>query len=402
MSLVSAMKDHEPFPWYQSMREHAPVHYNSEEDYWEVFRFEDVNKVLSDHKNFSSDLKYLNLPNEDNVILPFFKQSLIQMDPPQHKTFRNLVNQPFWPKSVAELTPRIQKITYELLNGVAGKEQMDVIDDFAYPLPVTVIAELLGVPHEDRDLFKHWADVQVATGVGVIGQRIDDPETLRARQQVQDEMSRYFKTILEARRKEPQSDLITHLLASEIQGERLSEEQLLGFCSLLLIAGHITTTNLIANAFLCLAEYPEALTSLRNRPELIPSFVEEVLRYRSPVQRITRFTATDTKIGGQTIRAGQRVLAWIGSANRDELNFPNANQFDLERNPNPHLAFGHGIHICLGAPLARLEGKVAFDVLLQRLSDMNCLDDTVFEPIESSVIYGVKQLPIRIQSTAVV
>jgi cytochrome P450 len=366
-----------PYPWFSMMRESNPVYFNSQRQSWSVFRYNEVQRVLSEYNLFSSEYMGMNSP---------LGASIISTDPPRHRQLRSLVTQAFTPRTVARLAPRITAITNELLDAVASKGEMDVIDDLAYPLPVTVIAELLGIPQADRERFKYWSD-QV---VGATPYRDRDAQT---------EMSEYFRWMIEQRRQEPQNDLISALLAAEIEGQHLDEQELLGFCILLLVAGNETTTNLIGNSVLCFDEHPEAMEQLRADPALLPDAIEEVLRYRSPIKMMFRVATTDVELGDRQIRAGEGVTAWISSANHDESQFPHADTFDIRRTPNRHLAFGYGIHFCIGAPLARLESKIALAAMLERLPHMRQVRDVPLEPSESFILYGVKHLPITFQPT---
>jgi cytochrome P450 len=297
---------------------------------------------------------------------------------------RALVTQAFTPRSVALLSEHITAIATGLLDEVAAQGAMDFIDDFAYPLPMLVIAELLGVPQQDRARFKAWSDAVI--GVAGMG---GSPRA---------EMIAYFRQIIEQRRLAPQGDLISALLAAEVEGQRLTEQELLGFCVLLLVAGNETTTHLLGNALLCFDDYPEALEQLRADLALIPEAIEEVLRYRSPVQMMFRQVVADVELSGQYLHTGQWAVAQIGSANRDEAQFPDPDRFDIRRAPNRHLAFGHGIHFCLGAPLARLEAKIALTVLLERFREIERNHDVAVEAIGSSIVFGVKHLPVTFQA----
>jgi cytochrome P450 len=291
------------------------------------------------------------------------------------------VTQAFTPRTVAQLAPRITTIVQELLDQVESKGEMDVVDDLAYPLPVIVIAELLGIPPADRERFRRWSNAVVSTS-GSMGRAPEGG------------MYEYFLAMLEQRRQEPRDDLISALLTAQIDGEQLTVTQLLGFCFLLLVAGNETTTNLIGNTIICLDEHPQAMEQLLAERTLVPNALEEVLRYLSPVQCVFRVTTIDTHIGEQEIPEGKLVLPWIGSANRDEEQFSDADTFDIRRNPNRHLAFGYGIHFCLGAPLARLEVRIALEAMLERLPNIKRVRDVPLQRTDSFFLYGVKHLPI--------
>jgi cytochrome P450 len=277
---------------------------------------------------------------------------------------------------------------------------MDLIADFAYPLPTTVIAELLGVPTTDRPMFKRWADALFArqlSDTDLIHAEVVEleqrPDFQRAKQATLD-MEAYFERALDERRREPHNDLMSELLAAEVEGERLTGDELLSFCILLLLAGHVTTTNLLGNAMLCLDEHPDQMEKLRAEPELTASAVEEILRHASPVWRLIRRPQNAVEIGGKTIPAGAVVFAWLASANRDEEQFPDPTRFDVARTPNKHVAFGHGIHFCVGAPLARMEASIALPMLLAQLPHLRRGRGAPLEMLTSSFLFGVKKLPV--------
>ncbi|MGH2517112.1 MAG: cytochrome P450, partial [Ktedonobacterales bacterium] len=389
---------------YRTMRASSPVARDARRGVVSVFGYDDVQRVLSDYAAFSSRFGGDGTDPEQPI-----GASIISTDPPRHRQLRNLATQAFTPRAVAQLAPRITAIVDELLAAVAPTGRMDVIGYLAYPLPVIVIAELLGIPPEDRARFKQWSDAVVTgthdTDAGNLDSQKSDPHG---------QMSAYFREMIAQRQgshhsvspvatersksddgmsREPKDDLISNLLAAQIDGQHLTEMELIGFCTLLLIAGNETTTNLLGNAILCFDENPDAARQLTEQPDLLPTAIEEVLRYRSPVQMMFRHAVADTTIRDQPVRKGETLIAWIGSANRDEAQFPDVDRFDIARNPNRHLAFGYGIHFCLGAPLARLEAKIALGAMLERLPNMRRVPGPL-EPMGSSIVFGVRALPI--------
>ncbi|HET8844014.1 MAG TPA: cytochrome P450 [Ktedonobacteraceae bacterium] len=337
------------YDWYRQMRETQPVFFDQKIQAWHLFRYDDVARVITEHTTFSSEQNRF-VPAEYRDVSPI-SSSIVRLDPPRHHKLRNLVSQAFTPRMVAHMESRIKEITGSLLEGVQARGEMDVIQDLAYPLPITVIAEMLGVSPERRGEFKQWSDAFVS------GDAEATEEDQQAGMQAADSMVAYFTQLFEQRRAHPQDDLVSALLQAQVDGERLSTEELIGFCVLLLVAGNETTTNLIGNAILCLDENPGSVQRLRANRELMPGALEEALRYYSAVKLVPRWAVTETTIGDQRIEAGQLLFAWVPSANRDEAQFPNADQFTIEREPNRHLGFGRGIHFCLGAPLARLEAN---------------------------------------------
>lgn len=372
----------DPFPQYERMRESTPVFLDEQSGSWHVFRYDDVQRVLSEHARFSSRMG----GDESSEAGHLFASSLITTDPPRHRQLRSLVTQAFTPKAVDALAPRISELTAALLEEITSRGTADLIGALAYPLPVIVISELMGIPAEDRDRFKRWSDVivsQTRTGAAT-----------EDHQAANQEMTGYFLDLIEQRRRRPGDDLISSLLAAEIDGQKLNVGELLGFCALLLVAGNETTTNLIGNAVLCFTEVPGTIDRLLQEPALLPQAIEEVLRFRSPVQSMYRVTVADTILGDVQIPAGAPVVAWIGSANRDERQFERPAQFDVDRGQIRHLAFGHGIHFCLGAPLARLEARIALEATLTRLPGLALAPGARLERMDSTIVYGVKSLPV--------
>lgn len=364
------------YSWFEEMRTNQPVFYDERMHIWQVFRYEDVSQVLTNYNHFSSQAFALNNS--------FLKDTLVAKDPPDHRKLRNLVNQAFTPRAVAHLSDRITQITQELLDQVRSQGKMDIVSDIAFPLPAKVIAEMLGVPSEDWNIFQRWA-------------RADSSAPTPARQEegrsMQLEMSDYFSRLLEERRRTPREDLVSALSVAEIDGERLSKAELVSFCILLLAAGQETTKNLIANATVCLTDHPDALESLKREPTVIPTALEEILRYLPPVWFLFRQTRTDVELAGQHIPANQLVLAWTASANRDSAQFPNPERFDIMREPNRHLAFGHGIHFCVGAPLARLEARIALPMMLEQLKDLRRVEGIPIT-VHTGIVFVIRSLPV--------
>jgi cytochrome P450 len=368
------------FAWLEEMRVHNPVFQDESRPLWHVFRYKDVLTVLNDYTRFSSQAF--------SLMGGLFTDTLIAKDPPDHRKLRNLVNQAFTPRAVARLSERVTRITQELLGQVREQGKMDIVADIAFPLPAKVIAELLGVPAEDWNIFQRWA--RIGDGPPMRGQHSDG-------RGMREEMADYFSRLLAERRRAPREDLISALSVAEVDGERLSERELVSFCTLLLAAGQETTKNLIANAIVCFADHPDAMERLRREPALMPTAIEEVLRYLPPVWFLFRQTTTDVELEGQTIPANQIVLAWTASANRDPAQFPDPDRFDIEREPNRHLAFGHGVHYCVGAPLARLEARIALTMMLEQLKDLQRIEG-VPVMVHQGIVFVIRSLPVSFQA----
>jgi cytochrome P450 len=383
----------EPFEWYAEMRERTPVRYDPERQIWDVFRYDDVKAILAnDEGRFSTSPRnmsgFVEPPDDEGFLL----DTMLLQDPPRHDELRSVVDDAFEPRAIRDLEPRIRELTTELLDDALADADggLDVVDALAYPLPVIVIAELLGIPRDDREQFKHWSDTIVRGASEDV-----DPETfVEEQRQAGQEMAMYFLTQLEQRRQSPQDDLLTTIATAEGEAGRLSHREALGMCMLLLIAGNITTTHLVTNAVRCFDEHESDLfAAVADDEQALTTAIEEVLRHRAPVQAMTRVALEDLELAEETVEAGDGIVVWLGSANRDDDQFSNADTFVPDRSPNQHLGFGRGTHYCLGAPLARLEAKVALDELTNRLSGIH-VPETDLTPVRSSFIYGVESLPI--------
>ncbi|MBN2910708.1 cytochrome P450 [Polycladomyces sp. WAk] len=325
---------------------------------------------------------------------PVFHDSILSLDPPQHTQLRSIVNRSFSPALLREWEPRIRTIAKDLLSQTPPV--FDLIRDFAYPLPVTVIADMMGVPSKDQAMFRQWVDRLFMMENDPTNIRFADetkPDERERIRNVQLEMKQYFRDIVHARKQRPQNDLISLLIDSHSRGQ-ISEEEILSICFLLLLAGHITTTNLIGNAVYSLAEDPETYRRLQEDYGNIPLFVEEVLRYHSPVRFVTRTVARDVRLSGEILHAGDTVVAWIASANRDEQVFDRPDRFIADRKPNPHLAFGKGIHFCLGAPLARMEAHIAMQALLSHWNRKEQIQVEEARPVKTIFLNGYEKLTI--------
>jgi cytochrome P450 len=387
MDLFSAEMRRNPYPAYDQLRAHAPVFYLAPFDVWMIFDYDGVRRALTDHDTFSSDLSVA--PDHGNP-----GQWFIFFDPPRHTKLRALISKAFTPRVVANLEPRIRDLSRELLDSAIGRGEMDLATEFAVPLPMRVIAELLGVPAVDWPRYKRWSDV-ILTIANTISRDEAAARTVEQYRAVTAEMRAWLPELIAQRRSERHDDLLTRLVEAEVDGERLSPEELLGFVQLLLVGGQETTANLINNAVLCFIEHPDQLARLRAAPELLPSAIEEVLRYRSPLHWMPRATRRGVELHGQTIPAGKIVLPMIGSANRDPKQFRDAGGFDISREPNPHLAFGHGIHACLGGPLARMEARIALTDFLGRVFDFQLASAEPWPPRTAFGVHGPSSLPIR-------
>jgi pimeloyl-[acyl-carrier protein] synthase len=378
----------DPYPTYHRLRAEDPVHH-SPLGFWVLTRYEDVVAVLRDPRFAKEAIAAVVAARLGRA--PAAPLSMLDRDPPDHTRLRSLVSKAFTPRVVEALRPHIQKIVDSLLDRVAGANAMDLIEDFAYPLPVIVICEMLGVPFEDHERFKQWG-LDIARGLDSI-LLPPDSDVARRSDAARSALTAYFRELIAERRASPRADLLSGLIAAEEVGDRLREDELLATCILLLVAGHETTVNLIGNGTLALLRHRDQLRRLRKDPGLIASAVEELLRYDGPVQRTARVSGEDVAIAGRTIAKGELVMPFIGAADRDPAQFPDPDRLDITRTDNRHIAFGWGIHFCLGAPLARLEGQIALNTLVRRLPKLALATDKP-EYRESLTLRGLSTLPV--------
>jgi cytochrome P450 len=382
-------------PYYRRLRSTVPVYWVDQISGWVVTRYADVSTLLRS-PNASSD-RATRAPQqtrpEFQVLNEVRAHSMLNTDPPRHTRLRSLVNKAFTPKTVEELAPFIRAFVDQALDVALARGRMDVMADLAFPLPATVIAEMLGVPPEDRDRFKHWSDDATAA-LGNLPANLS-PEVLRQSVAGLRALEAYFRDIIARRRAEPRHDLISGLIRAQEEGDRLSDQELLANCVLLLNAGHETTTNLIGNGTYALLRHPDQLKRLRDDPSLLPRGIEELLRYDSPVQFTNRILTADMELGGKTLRAGQMVLLVLAAANRDPEPFPDPDRLDVGRANNKHVAFGLGPHFCLGAPLARLEGRLVLEALLRRAPHLR-LDGPPPRYRENFNLRGLESLPVSL------
>ena len=379
-----------PFPFYAQLRSEAPVYRTKlpdRRDAWLVTRYDDVLAVLKDER-FGKDKINARNPPWLPGMLKALMRNMLDVDVPDHTRLRGLVQKVFTVRLIENLRDRIQGLADELLNQVQTERRMDLIRDYAIPIPTTIIAELLGVPVKDRHKFHRWSSSAISSTSSRWGMVFALPHGIA--------FLRYIRNLVKARRVNPEEDLVTALVRAEEAGDQLNEDELVAMIFLLPVAGHETTVNLIGNGTLTLLENPDQMNRLRDNPALIKTAVEELLRYNGPLETATeRYARTDTTVAGVTIPRGELVLAVLASANRDEQQFEHADRLDLGREPNPHVAFGFGIHYCLGAALARLEGQIAIATLLRRNPNLKlAIPSNTLRWRRGLVLRGLESLPV--------
>jgi cytochrome P450 PksS len=398
VNITSAQFKADPYPFYARLRAESPVHRVALPDrqtIWLVTRYDDVAMVLKDER-FSKDRFNTLTPDQlaKGPWMPAFvkplSRNMLDVDGQDHARLRELVQKAFTPRLVEQMRGRVAALTEQLLDAARGQRTIDLIRDYALPLPTTIIAEMLGVPVKDRHKFHRWSKALFAISASRWGMMAAVPSVWL--------FMRYLRKFIASRRASPQDDLVSALVQAEEAGEKLTEDELLAMVMLLLVAGHETTVNLIGNGTLALLEHPDQMDKLRNDPALIKPAVEELLRFHSPVEAATeRFAREDVTVAGVTIRRGETVLAVIASANRDERQFANPDKLDLLREPNKHLSFGQGVHFCLGASLARLEGQIAINTLLRRTEGLRlAVAPSALRWRKGLVLRGLEALPLTV------
>lgn len=362
-----------------------------------VYGYAEAVEVLGNPHDFSNDVARL-MVGETELDDEFHEGTLLQSDPPEHNKLRKIISRAFTPRMVAGLEPRIAEVTGELLDAVAGSDAIELSDVLTYPMPVIVICELLGVPHSDRDLFRQWVDRMATSAVALTSGNRDPNQEIdpQAAMRVVPELFAYLREHAADRRRTPREDLLTELVQAEVDGERLSDAAVVNFANELLVVGHVTTTALLGNTVLCLAGHPDTAARVRDDRSMIPALVEESLRFMSPIVISYRAARRRTEIAGVRVQPDQLVAVNLAAANRDDRTFADPHRFDLDRDPNPHIAFGRGIHFCLGAPLARLEGRVAMELLLERFPKLRTDPDRAPTFIPLPHVITTSEVPLLI------
>jgi cytochrome P450 len=381
----------DPYPYYLQLQTHAPIFYWSDWGMLFLSRYEDCAGLLRDDRLMRQGIgEPISPPEQQKPLFDMMGRWMLLLDPPDHTRLRSLVHKGFTPRMIAQLRASIQQLTDELLDAAQEQGSFDLMAAFAYPLPVAVICALLGVPSADYVRFHGWSDAIARSLDLTDDQAVYDRAAVAAVA-----LTDYLDGLLTERRAHPQNDLISALVAVELEGDQLSKAELFATCALLLIAGHETTVNLIGNGTLALLRHPDQWRALQEQPQLAAGAVEELLRYDSPVQMTARVAHETFEYGGYTIQRGQEVAFLLGAANRDPSRFPNPDRLDLARGDSRHLSFGGGIHYCLGAPLARLEGEIAFATLARRMPSLHLAGEGVTYR-DNFVLRGLTALPVGV------
>lgn len=379
----------DPYPAYRELRTSTPIVWNDATNFWALTKYEDI-RYVSGHPLTFTSTKGITIPDPSQPE-PVQEGNLIFTDPPRHRQLRKLINSGFTRRQVTLLEPKVREIVKGILDDVDPSREYEFAEEIAAPLPTRLIAEMLGAPPEDWEQFRAWSDAAVGTA---------DPDIELDNVVALGQLYEYFTKLIDARRSGDVvgNDLLSILAAAEVDGERLTDADLLNFSFLLLVAGNETTRNLIALGTQALLDHPDQFSLLRSNPELLPLAVEEMLRFTSPVTHMAREATEDVEIRGQQIKAGDKIVMLYGAANRDaEIFGPTSEEFDITRNPNPHIAFGAGEHACLGAQLARLEARIMFEVLLGTYPTIELTGDVT--RLRATMVPGVKKMPVRLKAS---
>lgn len=394
-SVVDRWNIHPGHLWLRGTRPEQAVKFDEDMGLWGVYGYQEAFAMLNDPEVFSSRTAHLAPISFDESLS---EGDMSQMDPPGHTKYRKLLSHAFTPKVVADLEPRIAEITQELLREVDGRDRFDLVADLAYPLPATVIAELLGVPRSDLPLFKKWAFniIEELNGMAYLTGGEEAQANVDAASDGIKPMLDYLLEHVLERRRRPREDLLSHLAAAEVDGERLTDNEIVNIANIVLVTGHITTTMLLGNTMLCLDAYPDQAARVRGDRSLVPTAIEEGLRLLTPSAAMSRSTTTDVEVAGVRIPKDKMILIWLGAANRDPRQFTDPAVYDPARDPNPHLGFGRGVHFCIGAPLARMEGRIALNSLFDRYRELAVDAEQAPTFFPSPDMIGASALPLRV------
>ncbi|MBP2337317.1 cytochrome P450 [Saccharothrix coeruleofusca] len=387
--------------WLRGALPEQVVHFDAESRMWHVYGHAEAVRVLSDAKLFSSNMMRLMAAEIGADVEEAQAGELLYLDPPRHTRLRRLVNHAFTPKVLAGLESKIAGLTHELLDQAPATGRLELVGALAYPLPVIVIAELLGVPASDRDLFREWAESLIPTTgseVSLVGRFEGQDKVTETTLLQRKEFGEYLAEHIEDRRRHPREDLLSGLVHAEVDGERLSDKEIATLADVLLLAGHVTTTMLLGNTVLCLDSHPDEFARVRADRSRLPDVIEESLRYLPPFAVTARASTAEAEVGGVVIPPDQLVMVWLGAANRDPRVFDAPAEFRPGRDPNPHLTFSRGIHYCIGAGLARLEGRIALGILFDRFREIATIPDEPPQFIPSAQMLNAHTLPLAVSS----
>lgn len=393
ITLADRWNVHDQHFWLAGRTFDEPVKFIPELGQWAVYGYPEAQQIIQSPEVFSSNTVRLFPAAAES---PINEGNILMTDPPDHRKLRQLVSHAFTPKVVAAMEPRIVELTDGFIADLDGRERIEMVADFAFPLPVVVIAELLGVPGSDRHLFKKWVDklCESSNQFSLVDETSDSEADFQAQLDQISELLEYLGEHVTDRRKNPRQDLLSHLVEAEVDGVRLSDNEIVNVANLVLLAGHMTSTLLLGNTVLCLDTYPDVGAAVKADPTRMPGVVEEALRFFSPFSAVARSTVCEVEVGDVTIPKDQLVMLWTAAANRDERQFSEPEHFDPTRDPNPHLGFGRGIHFCMGAPLARLEVRIALNSLLARFPDLHTDPEAAPTFMPSPEMAGVRTLPL--------